>query len=85
MEVLACLVHWCSPKTATKTNNAENDGHKHTGSNASNHSAAPVINEEHGTKMLIYIHILNLKNIHVHSLREVGQEKRLDGKQTLKE
>lgn len=55
--VLTCHVHWCSPETATKTNNAENyHGHKHTGPNASNHAAAPVINEEH------YIdHILLIK------------------------
>lgn len=51
--VLTCHVHWCGPKTAAKTNNAENDGHKHTGPNTSNHSTAPVMNEKHGSHTCI--------------------------------
>lgn len=68
--VLTCHVHWCSPETATKTNNAENYGHKHTGPNASNHAAAPVINEEHYIDHILLIKThFEFKKIYIHVLR----------------
>lgn len=68
--VLTCHVHWCSPETATKTNNAENYGHKHTGPNASNHVAAPVINEEHYIDHILLIKThFEFKKIYIHVLR----------------
>lgn len=69
--VLTCHVHWCSPETATKTNNAENyHGHKHTGPNASNHAAAPVINEEHYIDHILLIKThFEFKKIYLHVLR----------------
>lgn len=75
--VLTCHVHWCSPETATKTNNAENYGHKHTGPNASNHVAAPVINEEHYIDhiLLIKTHFEFKKNIYTCITRKVGHAK----------
>lgn len=75
--VLTCHVHWCSPETATKTNNAENDGHyKHTGPNTSNHSAAPVINEQHYIDHILLIQIhFEFKKIYIHVLRKVGHAK----------
>lgn len=78
--VLTCHVHWCSPETATKTNNAENyHGHKHTGPNASNHAAAPVINEEHYIDhiLLIKTHFEFKKILHVLRVKLAMQKKAL--------